>query len=463
MKTKLLGTLLLLPLAAMSLLSTASAHTRGQPYIFHIPGTHPIVFLHGGSGSADQFESQAMRFESNGYPEEYVNALDYDSTYTVETVDQVYARIDQLLDLIQAKTGDPQIDLIGHSKGAELSYGYVESAPWRARRVARFINLDSGSSPKDRLPAGIPSLGLWGGKGHCVGCRVVGATNVDIPNETHVQMATSPESFVEMYKYLVGRPPATSDIVPENPAFVEISGKAVNFPQNTGVPDGVLQIWRVDGDTGRRLTAGPDAVYPLGGDGSWGPFYAIGGAHYEFAIVRPDAKTHHFYYEPFLRDDHLIRLLTEPANGPIASYTDVSPRQTNLIVMRNKELWGDQGVHNDVLDVDGVNVVSPATHPIERFIIATFIFDKGADGVSHLGVPIPPFNSISFFTAVDLFIPAASPPNASVSLVLIPREGHTQTINVPNWASTTDAVTVQFNDFNQEFNSWADWANAHLH
>ncbi len=461
MKLRLLSLLAGLFFAAA--LAPASAHIVSQPYIPHIPGTHPIVFLHGGSGSAGQFESQAMRFESNGYPERYVNALDYDSTFSVETRDQVYTRIDQLLDLLQATTGDPQIDLIGHSRGAELSYGYVESSPSRAARVARFINLDSGSSPKDRLPAGIPTLGLWGGKGHCVGCRVVGATNIDIPDQTHVQLATSPESFVEMYKYLVGRPPATSDIVPENPAFVEISGRAVYFPQNTGVPDGVLQIWRVDGDTGFRLYAGPEAVYPLGGDGSWGPFHAIGGAHYEFAIARADAKTHHFYYEPFLRDDHLIRLETEPANGPIASYTDVSDRQTNLIVMRNKELWGDQGVHNDVLDVDGINVISPETHPIERFINATFIFDKGADGISHLGVPIPPFNSISFFTAVDLFIPAASPPDATVSVVLIPRDnGHTQTINVPNWASSTDAVTLQFNDYNQEFNTWAEWVNAHL-
>ena len=174
-------------------------------------------------------------------------------------------------------------------------------------------------------------------------------------------------------------------------------------------------------------------------------------------------RTHHFYYEPFLRSDHLIRLETEPANGTIASFTDSSPRQTNIIVMRNKELWGDQGTENDVLDVNGVNVVSPETHPISRFIIATFIFDKGADGVSHIGVPIAPFNSISFFTAVDLFIPAASPPNATVSVVLIPRDGgHNVTINVPNWASDTDIVTLQFDDYNQNINSWAEYVNSRL-
>jgi pimeloyl-ACP methyl ester carboxylesterase len=458
MKIKLLGMMAVLLLAAMFVPSTAPAHAD---YIWHIPGTHPVVFVHGGSGSGSQFESQAQRFESNGYPADYIYAVDYDSTFSVETRQDVWTRLDQLIATIQAKTGDNQIDLIGHSRGAEMSYSYVESSPARAANVARFINLDSGSSPKDRLPAGIPTLGIWAGRGHCVGCTVVGATNVDIPNQTHVQLATSAETFVEMYKYLVGREPATRDIVPEYPLSVELSGRAVYFPQNTGVPVAALQIWRVDAVTGRRLTAGPDATYAISGDGSWGPFRAIGGAHYEFALLRTNEPTHHFYYEPFLRSDHLIRLQTEPAGGPISTYTDSSDRQTDLIIFRNKELWGDQGAENDVLTVNGTNIVSPATHPIERFVNATFVFDKGADGVTNLGVPVEPFASISFLAAVDLFIPASIPPDGTVSCILWPRDGgHPQTINIPNWASSTDKVTLQFNDYNQVINSWPEYVQS---
>jgi pimeloyl-ACP methyl ester carboxylesterase len=442
-----------------ALLAPAAAPARASG-IWHIPGTHPIVFVHGGSGSGSQFESQAQRFESNGYPADYIYVLEYDSSFSVETRQDVWTRLDQLIARIQAKTGDNQIDLIGHSRGAEMSYSYVESSPLRAQNVARFINLDSGSSPKDRLPAGIPTLGIWAGRGHCIGCRIVGATNVDIPNQTHVQLATSAETFVEMYKYLVGREPATSDIVPQYPLSVELSGRAVYFPQNTGVPQATLQIWRVDATSGYRLTAGPDATYAISGDGSWGPFRAIGGAHYEFALLRNGERTHHFYYEPFLRSDRFIRLQTEPAGGPISTYTDSSDRQTNLIIFRNKELWGDQGAENDVLEVNGTNIISPATHPIERFVNATFVFDKGADGMTNLGVPIQPFASISFLTGVDLFIPAANPPNGTVSAVLKPRDGaHSQTINVPNWPSSTDAVTLQFNDYNQAINSWSQYVD----
>jgi triacylglycerol esterase/lipase EstA (alpha/beta hydrolase family) len=34
----------------------------------------PVVFVHGSSGSGAQYESQAMRFASNGYPASYVRA-----------------------------------------------------------------------------------------------------------------------------------------------------------------------------------------------------------------------------------------------------------------------------------------------------------------------------------------------------------------------------------------------------
>ena len=139
------------------------------------------------------------------------------------------------------------------------------------------------------------------------------------------------------------------------------------------------------------------------------------------------------------------------------------PRPSLFLELRNKEFWGDQGAENDVLEVNGTNVIGPETHPISRFVNATFIFDKGADGVSHLGVPIAPFSSISFLTGVDLYIPGENPPKATVSVVLIPRDGeHVETINIPNWASDTNTVTLQFDDYNQNINSWAEYVNSKL-
>ena len=46
-----------------------------------------MIFVHGFSGSGAQFETQARRLASNGYPAEHIEAHDYDSLFTGETVD----------------------------------------------------------------------------------------------------------------------------------------------------------------------------------------------------------------------------------------------------------------------------------------------------------------------------------------------------------------------------------------
>ena len=63
-----------LVLALPMLLGTGSCHKQ-----------NPIIFVHGGSGSGAQFESQAMRFTSNGYPQDHIRVLEYDSSIPLTT------------------------------------------------------------------------------------------------------------------------------------------------------------------------------------------------------------------------------------------------------------------------------------------------------------------------------------------------------------------------------------------
>src|SRR3954466_9280047 len=65
----------------------------------------PIIFVHGGAGSGAQFESQALRFTSNGYPTNYVRVLEYDSTFSVNTQDEVLAKLDALVAQVKQETG----------------------------------------------------------------------------------------------------------------------------------------------------------------------------------------------------------------------------------------------------------------------------------------------------------------------------------------------------------------------
>jgi pimeloyl-ACP methyl ester carboxylesterase len=436
----LLATLLV---AILSGPATAVAH--GIPGSAGSSGRNPVIFVHGFAGSGAQFESQKLRFTSNGYPERRIRVLEYDSTFASNTIADIDARLDQLIAELQRQTGRPQVDLVGHSLGTALSQGYLNSSPARAANVAHYVNVDGATAASP--PGGVPTLAIWAGRS-APGRTIGGATNVTIPNQTHVQAATSAETFVEMYRFFTGRQPLTSRVLPELGRRVAVAGRALEFPANAGVQHATLEVWQVSGRTGQRLRRHPVAVPAIGADGSWGPVWLRRGRHYEFALVRDGGTTHHFYYEPFVRSDHLVRLLTSDPGTGLDALVDKSDRHAYLVVTRNKELWGDQGAESDVVTVNGVDLLTPATAPARKLVIGMFAFDKGSDGASDLSAPLPAFFGLPFLSGVDLFIPAATPSTGTVSVALTSRgAGPTRTVNFPNFPSTTNAVTVQLNDF----------------
>src|SRR5690606_36388033 len=101
----------------------------------------------------------------------------------------------------------------------------------------------------------------------------------------------------------------------------------------------------------------------------------------------------------------------------------------------------------------GTDVVVPATSPRAGLNLAVFVHDDGLDGVTDLGKgELPPFDALPFLTAVDVAIAASPDGSGTVSVVDVPRgDGEPTEINVPNWPSSTDAVSVQFHDFEPRF------------
>ena len=127
-----------------------------------------------------------------------------------------------------------------------------------------------------------------------------------------------------------------------------------------------------------------------------------------------------------------------------------SENHLDLIMFRYKELWGDQGSENDVLTVNGTNVINAATSPISHTTNAMFAFDQGSDRQSDVSAPIPVFFGLPFLSAVDLFIPAASPPTGTVQVALTSRgSGPAREVSFPNYPSSNNTVSVQLNDFEQ--------------
>jgi pimeloyl-ACP methyl ester carboxylesterase len=407
------------------------------------PAHRPVIFVHGFAGSGSQFEAQAMRLTSNGYSPDDVVAHEYDSLFGIETQSDVLARLDALIAEMKAQTGSDQVDLLGHSLGTGLMQAYLTSDPARAANVAHYVNLDGAQAGAP--PGGVPTLAVWGAGDPSR--QVVGATNVYFPDQTHVQVVTSSETFVEIYRFFNDADPIANEIVRQPAGQVTIAGRAVKFISNESVVDAQLDIYETEQSTGERTSGTPAFSKELTGDATWGPFNVNPSSTYEFVLTRGE-DVHHLYFQPFPRTNHMVRLLTSDPGVGLDALWEKSANHTNLAIVRNKEWWGDQGSSNDILEVNGINVINAATAPQSKRAVGVFVYDAGVDGVTNTDVPIPVFFGLPFLTAIDVNLAAATPPDGTISIAATPRGGQgVETINVPNWASSTDSVSVQFHDF----------------
>src|SRR4051794_28369015 len=163
---------------------------------------NPVLFVHGIEGSGAQFESQAMRLTSNGYPHGWIDEVDYDSTRAVGDKSEVDQQIDAAVAALKKRTGKAKVDIVAHSLGTSVMHDYLTGSAERRASVRRYINVDG----QDQAP-GVPTLAVWAGRGE-PGRKMDGAKNVTIPNQTHVQTCSSAESFVQYFKFLTGKRPA---------------------------------------------------------------------------------------------------------------------------------------------------------------------------------------------------------------------------------------------------------------
>ncbi|GAA2113788.1 lipase/acyltransferase domain-containing protein [Actinomadura alba] len=428
----LLSALLLVPVVM-----PPAAHAGGHRL-------RPVVFVHGFSGSGGQFETQARRLAANGYPADHIEAHEYDSLFTVNTREQVFAALDQRIARLRKKTRADRVDLLAHSLGTSLMQTYLRSSPARAATVAHYVNLDGASSAD--LPGGVPTLAVWG-EGSTER-KVGGAANVYFSDQSHTQVVTSTDTFARFYAFFTGRSPRTTAVTPQH-GTVRLSGRAVLFPTNVGADGARLEIYRVDPRTGERTTRRPAATYQISGDGSWGPFKARGDAHYEFAVVWSGTAVHHLYFEPFRRTDALVRLLTSRPGEGLAGLMDVSERHSALVINRQKEWWGDQGAAGDSLRINGREVLNAANTPRTKRTIGIFAYDAGSDGVTDLSAPIPQFFAQPFITGLDLYVPAAGRPDRPISVVSHPRggDGHVDSLTIPSLPSNEHRISVQLDDY----------------
>jgi pimeloyl-ACP methyl ester carboxylesterase len=432
------------PIVVAGLLAASGAEAKRKPD--YRDDVNPIIFVHGGSGSGAQFASQAMRFTANGYDPAYLGVVEYNSSAVDadSSADQafIFDLIDDRIAELQAVTGRSQVTLMGHSFGTTWSHLYLAD-PAHAAKVAHYVNIDG--RPAAAPPGGVPTLALWAGAvNRPVQGEIVGATNVTIPNQEHVEVATSRESFVEMFRFLTGEDPSSSAIVPEH-GKIELSGRAVIFPDNAPLEGATVEIWRVLPKSGKRKGRKPKASFVLGPDGAF-TFAGHPKHTYEFVVIRAGELPLHYFYERFPRSDRLIRLNVAPLLEPFFSRV---PTHTGLAAIRYKEYWGDRGAENDVLSIDGTDVINPTTAPsgmVGAASVAFFVQDVDLDFVTNLTTVPFPFTIAPFLTGVDLYLPVGPTP---LVIVVVPRgdESATRTIVVRRIPSDQGRIAVQLHDY----------------
>ena len=126
----------------------------------------PIVFVHGFAGSAQQYESQAMRFVANGYPQERIIAYDHDGAGL--DIDAYVAGVTEVVDEALATFDVEQVYLVGHSRGTRVSSTYLErSRPRRPRSpstspsTASPVPTWSPASRRPRRPSRASRTSRW--------------------------------------------------------------------------------------------------------------------------------------------------------------------------------------------------------------------------------------------------------------------------------------------------------------
>lgn len=397
----------------------------------------PIVFAHGLLAAGDTWAPQIMRFVANGYCEDELYRLDW-NTLAGGTADAADA-LDALVDRALAVSGKAAVDLVGHSAGGGLGYAYLAD-PARAARVAHYAHVASNHKTGPAGPDGAtptPTLNLWSESDAIIKDKgdIPGATNVTLADADHYQAATSPASFDALYRFFnEGAAPQTTDILPAEP--ISVSGKVLALGENIPAPTATVTVYEVDPSTGARVGE-PVAVLDAADDGSYGPVAVRGGVPHEFVVTgaTESGLPIHYYREPFVRSNPAVYLRTLPAAdslaGSLISEVPFDDQNQSVVVVFTASQATIYG--RDTLKIQGLDLATEALAAPARTAIAWFLYDSDKDGVTS-GDAIALFTVFPFLNGVDAWFEPGGPP------LRITFDG--RTLWVPAWRAGVDGPVV---------------------
>jgi len=397
----------------------------------------PVLFVHGGFGSGDQFTLQAQRLASNGYCESHIRTFDYDSqTNTGMATAATITRLDAAVDSLLEDTGAERLHMLGHSNGCSIARDYLEDAEHSAK-VEKYVNV---AGAEWAFPDDTEVLGLTSEGDQIIGrVEYEGADNPAMPVLDHIAILTAVEPFEAIHEFFTGEAPETTRVVESDVRHV--SGFVMNFAENVARVDTTIDVWPVDAETGERIGDEPTVSLVTEEGGAFGPFAAEADTYYEFFI--PDGSEMdmplHVYVEPFKRSMHLLYLKTMPAPLTAAGFllSGIAPPTTDATggIIQHTDRAIDKAI--DSLTVDGVEAAIDGVADVESTTVAIFFADGNENGVTD-ATPLSQLSIAPFLKGIDVFIPS----DEDTPLVF---DLNGQRIATPRWATDPEGtITVLF-------------------
>lgn len=394
--------------------------------------TLPIIMIHGALASGDTYARQAQRFTSNGYPDNYLYAFDWNSVAQGSQTNNLDVLVSEVLE----KTGTEMVNLIGHSAGGGVAYEYLADDS-RSAKVNKYIHVASFDNGGPAGSSGqVPTLNLYSPDDLIVpGMEINDVTNISIDGLDHYQIATSSPSFEAMFNFLHELSPDFAEVVQED--NITLSGRVVTLGENN-VEEGVQVVIRaIDPETCLAFEE-IQGTFLTDDQGFWGDFEAERNTLYEFTISNendPSFRTIHYYREAFVRSDNFVYLRAFPGPGTTAGILlSGIPSDDNQSVVTVFSSTQAVISGRDELSVGETNLSNPALASADQTAIAFFCYDFDNDGVTS-GNPIALFSIVPFLNGADIFIPTTEIKTTKVEFngrKLYPR----------NWKSGSEGVSV---------------------
>jgi triacylglycerol lipase len=326
----------------------------------------PIVFVHGNGDDASKWIGIIWLFESNNYPPDKLFSIRFShpNARTKDIVEEenrssttdATAELSAFVTRVLIETHSSKVALIGSSRGGmtirnyllhggsnNVAYAITCGTPNHGV-LATDTNLDGEFNGKGRylqslnhaygdnseVPSGVKMMTLRSDKldkyaqpnGIAFGTpqtttgvtyegpALAGATNIVLPNLDHRELAFYPSAFAEMYKFITGAPPTTTQVTPI--ASPTISGLITGYENgaftNLPIAGAHLRIYPVNST--ESTTPAYETVTKA--DGKWGPFQASSTQEYDFDLEY-QGRHIRFYKAPIPRSTSLLNLRLLPA------------------------------------------------------------------------------------------------------------------------------------------------------